>query len=211
MILSDEAINDLLQTDKSSFGIITDLSISHIKANARIRELEAQCEDSRLVKEGLRNNIDEANSHIHELEDTLWYWLAMLSRKEDRADRLAVVADALAEELTITHDATIVSEGISIAVNLGGDLKDGESAASWVKRIIKERNRAEAKLRELAEAAEWRDECDEARRYCFWRREDYSRTNKHWHRWGESLWHAIQLLDEAEAAYQAAALKAKEG
>lgn len=68
-----------------------------------------------------------------------------------------------------------------------------------------------AKLRELVDATEWREEVSEARRYCHWRREDYYSTDKRWHRWNESLWHSIQLLDEAEAAYQAALKAAKEG
>lgn len=69
-----------------------------------------------------------------------------------------------------------------------------------------------AKLRELVEAAEWRDEVSEARRYCYWRKkEDYYPNDRRRSRWTESLWHATQLLDDAFAAYQAALKAAKEG
>jgi hypothetical protein len=79
-----------------------------------------------------------------------------------------VVADALAVALeekiplfsypdtTFSTEtiAVMVQQGFQIAANLSRQIQDGESAAGFVKRILSERDRAEARLRELVEAAE---------------------------------------------------------
>ena len=70
--------------------------------------------------------------------------------------------------------------------------------------------RLEAKLRELVEAAEWRDECQGAKDHCFWRREDYADRSDGWNRWDHSVVMAMDNLDRAEADYQAALKAAKE-
>ena len=88
MILSDDEIKNVASFDgtNTAWLHLDALARSHLKANARIRELEADFDrwfrDHRILSEAF-------------------------IRQCDRADRLAVIADALAEELTITHDATI--------------------------------------------------------------------------------------------------------
>ena len=106
------------------------------------------------------------------------------SEVRDRADRLAVVADALASELSQRYD---------------------EMDALWWVAVC-----TEGKLGELAEAAEWRDECQGAKDHCLWRREDYFAGDDRWDRWDHSFIMAIDYLDRAEADYQAA-LKAAKG
>ena len=69
---------------------------------------------------------------------------------------------------------------------------------------------ARAKLRELAEAAEWRDECRKAKDYCFSRRGDYKYGRSRWERWDRSFLIAKNYLDHAEADYHAALNAAKE-
>jgi len=73
---------------------------------------------------------------------------------------------------------------------------------------------AEAKLRELAEAAAWRAECLEAVDYCLKQRNACIYINNtsesFWERWSRSFWHSTKLFEQAEADYQAA-LKAAIG
>jgi len=80
MILSTDEIKSLgpRETIPGVDDYTSILKISHLEANARIRELEAQaqdwheryvicCEDSRLEKEALRNELIEANAKLREL------------------------------------------------------------------------------------------------------------------------------------------------
>jgi len=76
--------------------------------------------------------------------------------------------------------------------------------------------RAEAKLRELAEAAVWRAECLEAADHCFMQRNTFVYSKKDiwkrsfWERWNRSYRHSTKLFKQANADYQAA-LKAAIG
>ena len=123
----------------------------------------------------------EANERIRELEAAL----------EDRcADRLAVVADALAVECQ--------------------EIADGSVVANVYERAMGElRNTLEDRLRGLVEATEWRDECLSAKNYCFYRRDDYADRSDRWQRWDRSLGIAIDYLDNAQDDYDAALAAAK--
>ena len=74
--------------------------------------------------------------------------------------------------------------------------------------------RAEAKLRNLAETAAWRAECLEAVDYCLKQRNTciyINNTSKSfWERWNRSYRHSTKLFEQAEADYRAA-LKAALG
>ena len=112
MILSDDEIKGLVFFDGKAaiYRSIETICNSHLEANARIRELEAQvqewheryvicCEDSRLEKEALRNELIEANANIDRWFRDHQKLSEAFIRQCDRADRLAVIADALAVEL----------------------------------------------------------------------------------------------------------------
>jgi hypothetical protein len=75
MILTDDEVLSKKIWNPLDIGELTD---SHLAANAKIRELED-------------------NSHA-EATDIFWAGCQKVAELEDRADRLAVVADALAEE-----------------------------------------------------------------------------------------------------------------
>jgi hypothetical protein len=212
MRLSDEEIKDVLMPRD-------ELVKSHIEANAKVRELEAEaqdwheryvicCEDSRLEREALRNELIEANARVRELEANIDRWFRdhqklseAFIRQCDRADRLAVIADALAVE------------------SFGNPFWKGIFGC-WRAMALQQQKRIdhfEAKLRELAEAAEWRDECVAAVAHCLYRREscwkmvsvsiDPSGYRK---RWEKAVDHAKMLAEAAEVAYQAAIGAAKE-
>ena len=112
MILSDDEIKGLVFFDGKAaiYRSIETICTSHLEANARIRELEAQvqewheryvicCEDSRLEKEALRNELIEANANIDRWFRDHQKLSEAFIRQCDRADRLAVIADALAEHI----------------------------------------------------------------------------------------------------------------
>ena len=67
----------------------------------------------------------------------------------------------------------------------------------WLGELKLSRDRAEAKLRELADAAEWRDECEEDRAITSW-----------WN--GKNYANFLCYVNRAEADYQAALKAAKE-
>lgn len=60
-----------------------------------------------------------------------------------------------------------------------------------------------ARIRKLVEAAEWRDECLEAKEWCEWMKVA-EWTPGGCKRWEKSYDHSIKILESAEAAYQAA-------
>jgi hypothetical protein len=126
MILSDEEI----RTSHTPYPVFRD---SHLEANARIRELEDEnrCLEMRL--EDCRLDAEGVAIYIHEATNA-----------ENRADRLAAIADALEVELSESYTAPEIYDTWKCC-QYNQDRAD----------------RAEAKLRELIEAAEWRDECRE--------------------------------------------------
>ena len=78
MILSDDKVLHAWDDDPTWFQ--PKFKTSHLEANARIKELEAHsqdwheryvicCEDSRLEKEALRNELIEANAKLRELAE----------------------------------------------------------------------------------------------------------------------------------------------
>jgi hypothetical protein len=120
---------------------------------------------------------------------------------ENRADRLAAIADALEVELSESYTAPEIYDTWKCC-QYNQDRAD----------------RAEAKLRELIEAAEWRDECEEtvvhslteSVRYGTLECEIDTKKKRH-----NDLWRSIYLKVgkwrlAAEAAYQASIKAAKE-
>ena len=82
-------------------------------------------------------------------------------------------------------------------------------SVNWLSARIRE---LEAKLRELAEAAEWRDECREAEDFCHTQLKLYYLRLASWRwrvRWDRSYQHSGKLLVRAESDYQAALDAAK--
>ena len=131
MILSDDEVLHAWDDDPTWFQ--PKFKTSHLEANARIKELEDEnrCLEMRL--EDCRLEAEGVAVYIHEAK-----------RAENRADRLAVIADALAVELSESYTAPEIYDAWKCAQH-NQDRAD----------------RAEAKLRDMAEAAEWRDECRE--------------------------------------------------
>ena len=112
----------------------------------------------------------------------------------DRADRLAVVADALAEEV----------EGLLLSC-----ADDLEAANYWCDRA----DRAEAKLRELVAAVEWREDIEWF--YDGPKHEWFYDGPKHIAGLSDIGWHDIYQyercrISDAEATYRAALKAAKE-
>lgn len=70
--------------------------------------------------------------------------------------------------------------------------------------------RVEARIRKLVEAAEWRDECLEAKDWCY-RMKVAEWTPGGCKRWEKSYDHSIKILESAEASYQTALAAAKQG
>jgi hypothetical protein len=132
----------------------------------------------------------EANSRIRFLEDTssreFWAASRKIAELQDRADRLAVIADALAGELDKTYTAA--------------DIYDAWKCCQY-NQI--EADVAKAKLRELAEAAEWRDECNNL----------YTEMHIDWINGrpeGPHIYSIYEIYEEAEIAYEKALAAAKE-
>ena len=173
MILSDEEI----RTSHTPYPVFRD---SHLEANARIRELEDEnrCLEMRL--EDCRLDAEGVAIYIHEATNA-----------ENRADRLAAIADALEVELSESYTAPEIYDTWKCC-QYNQDRAD----------------RAEAKLRELIEAAEWRDECNAlySGMYQDWLCDDDEVSESQ--DWMESI---FDISEAAETAYQAALNAAREG
>jgi chromosome segregation ATPase len=138
MILTDEQVKSVEESCKMHSA----LKRSHLDANDRIKAL----------KSGIRNAVE---NQIQSDTQSEFY--------NNRADRLAVVADALASEIEEKHPffsatdttfpvetiAIMVQQGFQIAASLSRQIRDGESAVEFVKRLLSERDRAEARVEEL--------------------------------------------------------------
>jgi hypothetical protein len=103
---------------------------------------------------------------------------------------------------------------VEVETDDGKSIKIGEweerSDGMWVLRIdvAEQKCRAEAKLRELVEAAEWRDECNAlySGMYQDWLCDDDEVSESQ--DWMESI---FDISEAAETAYQAALNAAREG
>lgn len=116
------------------------------------------------------------------VEISPYYYISKWEYYEDRADQLAVIADALAVEVGAwQHDSLLMSDK-------------------------KRADCAEAKLRELIEATEWRDECSAlySEMYQDWLCDDEPLESLEWM---ESI---FDISKAAEDAYQVALKVAKE-
>ena len=171
MILSDEEI----KTSNAPYHVFKD---SHIEANARIRELESGiCHQVlafvRAATEGRVSALAESFPVVRAVAD-LWHekrclemrledcrldaegvavYIHEATNAENRADRLAVIADALAGELQYIFDYWQEEE-----IRIGkakGDLMHKELSWCIERSDLRERaSRTEAKLRELREVIE---------------------------------------------------------
>jgi rubrerythrin len=119
MILSDDEVLHAWNNDLTWKKIKT----SHLEANARIRILEVENQCLRRHIENCRLEAEGFSPYIHEATNA-----------ESRADRLAVIADALAAEAEVERFYHKRSHRTFIGINMA---------------LMKERNRAKEKLQEL--------------------------------------------------------------
>lgn len=131
MILSDEEIKE----SHAPYPVFRD---SHLEANAELRKARERIRELENENEGLRNCQEALYNELfpEEQEDereVRWKWMTL--RVEEMRDRISFLEDISSREFW--------------------------AASRKIAEFQGRADRTEAKLRELVEVAEWRDECND--------------------------------------------------